>query len=78
MIGILAVDRAAVVNLARFLQRILDEKRALEQDLAARAAPRTFAVAAAEQHLIFFLINVGADETTDLARRLLRAKLDSG
>ena len=65
------------MNLARFLHGVLKQKRALEQDLAARPAAGAFAVPAVEQQFILFLIDVRAEKTADLARRLLRAKLES-
>ena len=78
LVRILAVDRAAVVDLARFLRRVLDQKRTFEQDLAACSAPRALAFAALQQHLILFLIDVRPDKTADLACRLPGAKLEPG
>ena len=77
MVRILAVDRAAVMYLSGLLRGVLNQKGALKQDLAARPAPRAFTLTAGEQQLILFLIDVRAEKTTDLARRLLRAKLES-
>ena len=65
------------MNPAGFLRGILDQKRTLEQDLAARPTPRAFALTAAEQRFIFLFVNICAEKTAELARRLLRAKLDS-
>ena len=77
LVGILAVDRAAVVNLSRLRQGVLDQKRTLEQDLATCAAACAFTLAAAKEQFILLLIDVRSEKTADLARRLLRAKLES-
>jgi hypothetical protein len=65
------------MNTTWFLQRILNQKRALEKNLAAGAAPGAFALSPPEQHVILFFVEIRADETADLPRRLPRAKLDS-
>jgi hypothetical protein len=65
------------MNLAGRLYGILDQKRALEQNLAACAAPRAFALTPPKQLLIFLLIDIRPDKTADLARRLPRTKLES-
>ena len=65
------------MNPAGLLRGILDQKRTLEQDLAARPTPRAFALTAAEQRFIFLFVNICAEKTAELARRLLRAKLES-
>src|SRR5262249_10850594 len=77
LIRILAVDRAAVMNLAGLRHRILDQKRTLEQDLATCAAACAFTLATAKEQFIFLLVNVGAEKPANLARRLPRAKLES-
>jgi hypothetical protein len=78
LVRVLAVDRAAVMNLARLCQRILDQKGTLEQDLATCTAACAFTLASAKEQLILLLIDVGAEKTADLARCLPRAKLESG
>jgi hypothetical protein len=60
LVRVLAVDRAAVMNLARLRQSVLNQKRTLEQDLATCAAACAFPLAAAEEQLVVFLIDVGA------------------
>ena len=65
------------MNLARFLHGVLKQKRALEQDLAARSAAGAFALTLAEQPCILFLIDVRPEKTANLSCRLLRAKLES-
>jgi hypothetical protein len=65
------------MNLAWFSQSVLDQKRTLEQDLATCPAARAFTLPPAQEQFILLLIDVRSEKTADLARRLLRAKLES-
>ena len=73
----LAVDGTAVEDASSIHAEVLSEKRALEEDLATCPTAGAFASAPRQQRGVFFGMQVCLKKAAELARRLLRTKLES-